>query len=151
MSCERYFSEQLHTRGFRLTPQREMVLSVMHRLEDFATADDIFGGVHVLSTSVDVSTVYRTLELLQDLHLVACVDPGDGQRRYKLLGVHRPHIHLVCRSCGRVTGADADNARALIARLRDRHGFEVDTDHLSVPGLCQECSSTQKAAADSQG
>ena len=148
MSCEKYFSEQLHARGFRLTPQREMVLSVMHRIEDFATADEILGRVHALSSSVDVSTVYRTLDLLQDVHLVACVEPGDGKRRYKLLGVHRPHIHLVCRSCGKVMGADVENARVLITCLRDRHGFEVDIDHLSVPGLCQECSSSRHRDSD---
>ena len=72
MSCEQVFLEQLRERGFRLTPQREMVLSVMHQIEDFATAEEIYDRVQVLSSAVDISTVYRTLELLQEFHLVGC-------------------------------------------------------------------------------
>jgi Fur family ferric uptake transcriptional regulator len=61
---------------------------------------------------VDISTVYRTLDLLQEFDLVSSVDPGDDQRRYELLGIHGPHLHLVCRACGRVIGADLEVAQA---------------------------------------
>ena len=140
MSCEKYFLQQLRKRGFRLTPQREMVLSVMHELEGFATAEEIYERVQALSSSLDISTVYRTLDLLQALRLVAAVDPGDGQRRYELLGVHGAHLHLICRSCGRVIGTDLDHTRPLMTFLKEKYGFEVDVDHLSISGLCRECS-----------
>jgi Fur family ferric uptake transcriptional regulator len=141
MSCEKDFIQQLRERGFRLTPQREMVLSVMHQIEDFATAEEIYNRVRALSSSVDISTVYRTLDLLQDFHLVASIDPGDGQRRYELLGVQGPHLHLVCRSCGGVIGADLEPAQPLAEYLKECHGFEADLDHLSIPGLCYKCRS----------
>ena len=139
MACEETFIRQLRERGFRLTPQREMVLSVMHEIEGFATAEAIYDRVHTLSSSVDISTVYRTLDLLQDFHLVACVDPGDGQRRYELLGVHGAHFHLVCRTCGKVVGVDLEPALPLAQYVREHHSFEADLDHLSIPGLCQDC------------
>ena len=140
MSCEEVFFKRLREQGFRLTPQREMVLSVLHDVEGFATADEIYERVRGISSSVDISTVYRTLELLQDFHLVASVDPGDGQRRYELLGLHGHHFHLVCLSCGRIIGVEPHAIEAFATRMREEHGFEVDLEHLSIPGRCQACA-----------
>jgi len=144
MGCEKVFVQQLRERGLRLTPQREMVLSVLHDVDGFATVDEIYGRVQQISTSVDLSTIYRTLDLLQEFDLVACVDPGEGQRRYELLGLHGPHLHLVCGACGAVLGAPSEVARSLGAALKEQYGFEADLEHLSVPGLCADCA--QKAA-----
>jgi Fur family ferric uptake transcriptional regulator len=140
MSCEEVFFKRLREHGFRLTPQREMVLSVLHDVEGFATADEIYERVSRISSSVDISTVYRTLELLQDFHLVASVDPGDGQRRYELLGLHGQHFHLVCLSCGKIIGVEPEALEAFAGRIRETYSFEIDLEHLSIPGLCQECA-----------
>jgi Fur family ferric uptake transcriptional regulator len=142
MSCEQVFLEQLRERGFRLTPQREMVLSVMHQIQDFATAEEIYERVQVLSSAVDISTVYRTLELLQEFRLIASVDPGDGRRRHQLLGIDDRHLHLVCRSCGKIIGADLESAQPFIQQLEEQYGFQVDLDDLALPGLCRGCSKT---------
>jgi Fur family ferric uptake transcriptional regulator len=143
MSCEQDFFRQLRERGFRLTPQREMVLSVLHQIEGFTTAEEIYDRVHAISTAMDISTVYRTLELLQDFHMVASVDTGNGERRYELLGVHGQHLHLVCRSCGAIIGVELEQFQPFMAHLKEQYGFEVDLGHLSIPGLCQECSTAQ--------
>lgn len=140
MACEEVFVQKLRERGFRLTPQREMVLSAMHDIEGLATADEIYTRVQGQSSAVDISTVYRTLELLQEFQLVACVDAGDGQRRYELLGVHGPHLHLVCQACGQVTGIDLQEGQPLARQLQDRYGFVTDLDHLSISGLCRTCA-----------
>ncbi len=140
MACEQIFLQQLRKRGFRLTPQREIILSVLHEIEGWATADEIYRQVQNVSGSVDVSTVYRTLDLLQELGLVACVDAGDDQRRYQLLGIHGPHLHLVCQACGQVIGADLESAQAFAQRLQADYGFRAALEHLSVPGLCPTCA-----------
>jgi Fur family ferric uptake transcriptional regulator len=140
MSCEEVFFKRLREHGFRLTPQREMVLSVLHDIEGFATAEEIYERVSSISVSVDISTVYRTLELLQDFHLVASVDPGDGQRRYELLGLHGQHFHLVCLSCGRIIGVEPRAIEAFAASMNEEYGFRLDLEHLSIPGLCQACA-----------
>lgn len=139
MSCEEVFFKRLRERGFRLTPQREMVLSVLHDVEDFVTADEVYERVSAMTSSVDISTVYRTLELLQDFHMVASVDPGDGQRRYELLGLHGQHFHLVCLSCGKIIGVEPQALEDLAAQMRETYGFEIDLEHLSIPGTCREC------------
>ncbi|MBN1139175.1 MAG: transcriptional repressor [Anaerolineae bacterium] len=143
MACEQVFIQQLRERGFRLTRQREIILSVLHDVDGLATADEIYSRAQRVSASVDVSTVYRTLDLLQQLALVSCVDSGDNQRRYELLGIHGPHLHLVCQACGRVIGADLKVAQAFGERLQAEYGFRAALEHLSILGLCPAC-----AAAD---
>lgn len=140
MACEQVFVQQLHRRGFRLTPQRKVILSVLHDVEGLVTADEIYQRVQRISANVDISTVYRTLELLQDLDLVSCVDTSEAQRRYELLGVHGPHLHLVCQVCNRVIAAELGIARDFEERLRTEYGFQPALDHLSVPGLCSACA-----------
>ncbi len=139
MSCEKIFIKQLRERGCRLTPQREMVLSVMHQIEGFATAEEIWEKVTQISDCVDISTVYRTLELLQEFQIVAAIDPGNGQRRYELVGVHGPHCHLVCRSCGKVIGVEQSEVKSLVEHLEETHGFAVEINEMTIPGLCREC------------
>lgn len=139
MSCEAHFRSKLREHNFRLTPQREMILSVMHQIETFATAEEIYARVQERSSAVDVSTVYRTLELLEGFQLVSHVDTGDGGRRYELAVDHDLHLHLVCRSCGRVLGAELAPARALIDHLQETHNFEVDISDFSIPGSCSAC------------
>jgi Fur family ferric uptake transcriptional regulator len=142
MACEQLFIDQLRKRGFRLTPQREMILSVLHEIEGLATVEEIYGRVQRLSSSVDISTVYRTLDLLQEFDLVFCLDAGDGQRRYELLGIHGPHLHLVCQACGQVIGADLEISQAFGERLQAEYGFQAALDHLSIPGVCQACAAS---------
>ncbi len=139
MCCEEIFLKQLRDRGLRLTPQREMVLGVMHEIKGHATAEDIYARVHNLSSCVDISTVYRTLELLQELHLVTSLDPGDGQRRYELVGEHGAHPHLLCNSCGRLTRVEQEEIQPFVGCLRAAYGFEIALHDLIIPGVCQEC------------
>lgn len=146
MACEKLFLEQLRRRGFRLTPQREMVLSVLHDIEGHATAEEIYARVQAISSSLDISTVYRTLELLQEFDLVAAFDLEDGQRHYELLGVHGPHCHLVCRICGKSVGVDQEVVRPLGERLLQEYRFQADLDHLTISGLCQDCQARMASA-----
>jgi len=151
MSCEELFLKQLRERGLRFTPQREMVLAVMHQIEGLATAGEVYARVRDITSSVDLSTVYRTLDLLQELQLVASIDTGDGQRRYKHLGVHGPHLHLVCRSCGDVLGIELEETQAFTDYLAEAHGFEAELGHVIIPGLCRECWATRYATPKIEG
>ena len=144
MSCEKVFLERLRKRGFRLTPQREMVLSVMHQIEGFATAEEIHALVQERSSSVDISTVYRTLELLQEFQLVSSVELDDGLRHYELLGLHGPHLHLVCQSCGKLLAVDLEEIQPFTDYLDATYGFQAELDNVTVPGLCQECRAAQQ-------
>jgi Fur family transcriptional regulator, ferric uptake regulator len=142
MCCEEKLLKQLHGNGFRLTPQREMVLHVMHDISNNATIDEIYARVSVLSSAVDLSTVYRTLDLLENFGLVSSFKLGDGQRHYELLSLHHSHFHLLCRNCGSLVAIDDLELQPLRDVLAQNHGFQMQLDHLVIPGLCKTCQDT---------
>jgi Fur family ferric uptake transcriptional regulator len=123
----------LRTRGLRVTPQREQVLAAVRRL-GHATPEQIADAV----ADVDVTTVYRNLELLEELGLVRHTHLGHGAPAYR--PADDDHIHVVCHSCGRVVDAPADLVDSLGQRLRAEQGFEIDTAHFTVFGRCRECA-----------
>lgn len=139
MSCEEVFQEKLNKKGFRMTMQREIVLSVLHQLPEASSAEEIFSQVQQVSSAVDISTVYRTLELLQSFGLVISSHAGGGHRVYKLVSVEEPHIHLVCKGCGKVIGVETDPADAMAVYLAEQHQFQMDLLNFNVPGLCLDC------------
>jgi Fur family ferric uptake transcriptional regulator len=126
-------ADALRERGMRCTAQREHVLDAVHRL-GHATPDQISAAV----TGVDVATVYRTLELLEDLGLVRHTHLGHGPASYR--PASDEHIHVVCHACGAIVDAAADLVDPLAQRLRADSGFELDRAHFTVFGRCASCA-----------
>jgi len=124
----------LRERGYRLTPQRELILDAVNRL-GHATPDEVLAEVHSQSSAVNVSTVYRTLEVLEELGLVRHAHLSDRAPTYHSVGGHE-HFHLKCRNCGRVESVDPDVVQPLVERLRAEQAFAVDVGHLTVFGTC---------------
>ena len=129
--------EKLRGSGYRLTPQRELILDAVDRL-GHATPDEVLAEVRKQSTAVNVSTVYRTLEILEELGLVRHAHLSDRAPTYHSVRDHE-HFHLVCRNCHRAISVDPDVLQPLVTRLRDEHHFEPDVGHLTVHGTCKEC------------
>ena len=127
----------LRARGYRLTPQRELVLSAVERL-GHATPDEVLAAVREESAAVNVSTVYRTLELLEELGLVRHAHITDRAPTYHSTATPE-HVHLVCRSCGKVIEASPDVIKPLTTSLREKHGFTTDVGHLTIFGTCADC------------
>ncbi|MEU0099057.1 transcriptional repressor [Streptomyces sp. NPDC006267] len=134
----------LRQRGYRLTPQRQLVLEAVDALEH-ATPDDILCEVRRTASGVNISTVYRTLELLEELGLVSHAHLGHGAPTYHLADRHH-HIHLVCRDCSDVIEADLSVVADFTEKLRAGFGFETDMKHFAIFGRCAGC--TAAGAAD---
>jgi Fur family transcriptional regulator, ferric uptake regulator len=128
---------ELRSRGYRVTPQRQLVLEAIGKL-DHATPEEIAASVQETARGVNISTIYRTLELLDKLGLVTHTHLGHGAPTYHL-ATDADHVHLVCQDCGRVTEVSPDAIRALITALDEGQGFETDVAHLTVFGRCAEC------------
>ena len=133
----REWDEQLRARGYRVTPQRQLVLEAVARL-DHATPEEIGNQVQQTARGVNISTIYRTLELLEQIGLVTHTHLRHGAPIYHLAS-DADHVHLFCRECGRVTEISPDAIRPLMTALDERHGFETDVGHLTVFGRCQDC------------
>jgi len=113
------------------------VLEAVTRLEH-ATPEEIYTDVRHTARGVNVSTVYRTLELLEQVGLVTHTHLGHGAPRYHL-AAEAQHVHLVCRECERVTELEPSAVSALVTALDTEQGFETDVGHLTVFGRCAAC------------
>jgi Fur family ferric uptake transcriptional regulator len=133
--------ERLRDSGYRLTPQRELVLAAVEKL-GHATPEEVLACVRESSSAVNLSTVYRNLEVLEDLGLVRHAHLSDRGATYHSTTEHE-HFHLVCRKCQRVISVEPDAASPFVARLREERGFEADLGHLVVFGSCVECESDE--------
>lgn len=131
------WADALRSRGYRLTPQRQLVLEAVVAL-GHATPDDIVSEVRRTAEGVNISTVYRSLELLEELGLVTHAHLGHGPPTYHA-ATDSDHLHLVCRDCGTVAEVELAVAAPLVDRLRHVSGFEVDVGHFAIYGRCVEC------------
>ncbi|WP_245966353.1 Fur family transcriptional regulator [Sphaerisporangium album] len=131
--------EELRARGYRVTPQRQLVLEAVTKL-GHATPEDICGEVQETARGVNISTVYRTLELLEQLGMVTHTHLGHGAPTYHLAS-EADHVHLVCRDCGQITEVSPDLVDGLVSTLDERLGFETDVQHLTIFGRCHTCRS----------
>jgi Fur family ferric uptake transcriptional regulator len=129
-------AEQLRARGMRMTPQRQLVLDAVSRLEH-ATPDQVSEAV----PEVDVTTVYRTLETLEQIGLLAHTHLGHGAPSYRL--ADNDHIHVVCHHCNLVVDAPAGLVDELAQQLQSERGFAVDRSHLTIFGTCADCQAAR--------
>jgi Fur family ferric uptake transcriptional regulator len=134
---------QLRSRGLRMTPQRDQVLRAVRRL-GHATPEE----VSVAVPGVDVTTVYRTLELLEDIGLVRHTHLGHGPPSFR--PADDDHVHVVCHLCGRVVDAPQDLTDALATRLEVEQGFVLDRAHFTVFGRCRDCVAAREQSASPQ-
>ena len=131
---------RLRRQGYRLTPQRQLVLRAVEKL-GHATPDEVLAEVHVQSSAVNISTIYRTLEVLEELGLVRHAHLSDRAPTYHSVTDHE-HFHLVCRNCHKVVSVDPEVVAPLAERLEREQGFVLDVGHLAVFGRCTDCEET---------
>lgn len=135
---------ELKARGIRVTPQRAIIFDVIERLSGHITAEEIFSEVQQINPYISLATVYRTLELLQELNLVTPTNLGGSQTHFAISG-HGVHHHLVCQKCGGIEDFSDDLLESLRERLATEHGFLAQINHFSIFGLCRTC---RQSAAD---
>src|SRR5690606_26536841 len=117
------WQDELRSRGYRVTPQRRSVLEAVGELEH-ATPDAIRARVQQTSEGLNLSTVYRTLAVPEEVGLGAPtrLDPAAPSA---LRAEGADHLHLVCRSCGEASGVPLELAEGLVAQLEERFGFRA--------------------------
>ena len=131
------WDDTLRASGYRVTPQRQLVLEAVTKLEH-ATPEEIFADIRQTARGVNVSTVYRTLELLEQIGLVTHTHLSHGAPRYHL-AAEAQHVHLVCRGCEMIIEIDPAAVTGLTSALDEQFGFETDVGHLTVFGRCEDC------------
>ncbi len=131
--------DNLRQRGYRITPQREMIVQVIAHSEQHMTAEDVLAELRKQTQAINLATVYRTLEMLWEEGLACRNDLAEGKVVFSVRK-HGPHIHLVCRYCNHVIDADYTFLEPLGDRLQSEYSFTADLQHLSIFGVCDDCS-----------
>jgi Fur family transcriptional regulator, ferric uptake regulator len=132
--------ERLRARGLRWTPQRRILVDVLSRTDGHVTGAELVERCRALDPGTIPSTVYRTLDVLEELGVVSHSHAADGREEFHVLP-EVEHGHLVCQGCGsqaELTATDPAVAVALEAFERER-GFAIDVSHLTLSGRCPDC------------
>lgn len=147
VSCEEQTAEILRRAGHKVTPQRMMILRALRHAKGHVSAAQIAEQVRSAYPFVDVSTVYRTLDVLKRMRLATSTDMGSGDVMFEW-APEEPHHHLICASCGDVAELDHTYFDGFADRLRDEFGFAADLHHFAIFGLCRECQLAEAADDD---
>ena len=140
------YTERLRRLGARVTPQRLFVLEALESVGGHMTAEDIMQWASRRYPALNLATVYRTLDLLISVGLVAQTDLGGGAATYELVG-DSPHHHLACERCGYVIEMDESLIADLCERMRDVYGFHAQPRHLAIFGVCRACYEAEQATS----
>ncbi|MGZ4744898.1 MAG: Fur family transcriptional regulator [Oryzihumus sp.] len=131
--------ESLRAKGMRMTPQRERILDAVRRL-GHATPDAIVEAVGADGgPPLAPSTVYRSLEVLEELGVVSHTHLDHRSPTWHLAD-HADHLHLVCMGCGATIESDVEHASGFAGNLLAAHGFVADIKHMAIHGWCEQCS-----------
>jgi Fur family ferric uptake transcriptional regulator len=142
-----HIKQQLQSQGYKLTSQREATVRVLLENEDdHLSAEDVFMLVKEKAPEIGLATVYRTLELLCELHIVEKLNFGDGVARYDLRSENSKHHHhhLICVQCGSVDEIMDDWLLPLEERLAREYQFKVVDHRLDFHGICWRCAEKSK-------
>lgn len=133
--------------GFRLTLPRQAILNTLTQNPKHLSAEEIFLLVHKSYPGIGLATVYRTLDLLNQMRLVFKFDFGDGKSRYELADetIKTHHHHLICTQCGRIIDysdlaeKEGKFIKELETELSKKYKFKINSHQLHFYGLCEKC------------
>lgn len=133
MSC----LNKLKEKGLRLTPQRRLIIEIIHNAETHITAEDIINSVQKKMPGVNKSTIYRTLDLLEE---TGCVYKSEANEHYIYHHAEDGHHHhLICSTCGQTLECEEDIFLPVEKALSEKYGFCIDFKHVVMKGLCAGC------------
>ena len=130
----------LRARGLRWTPQRRTLIDVLADTDGHVTGAELVERCRALDPTTTPSTVYRTLDVLEELGLLSHSHGADGREEFHVRPV-AAHGHLHCNGCGTTWEIDSTEAASLVETLARQRRFAVDLSHLSIAGRCSGCGS----------
>jgi Fur family ferric uptake transcriptional regulator len=150
MSSPTSIVSALDRAGYRLTePRRSLALLIADR-EGHFTAAELVASARASRLGVGRATVFRTLEVLEELGLVERLDMPSGEHAYVVCEPAHHH-HVVCSRCGRTTEIDDAGLRIVVSEIVRRTGYRVDEHRLELFGLCPACLASQPGPTSAAG
>jgi len=129
--------EKMHSRGYRMTPQRLAILRILQRAGCHLAPVEVFQRAQQEMPGLTEATVYRSLNFLTDQGLVLAAHIGNGQLVYEIAG--HDHHHLICRACGQAMEIEHELLSDLYVLFKKHTGYQIDSIHTTFFGLCPDC------------
>jgi Fe2+ or Zn2+ uptake regulation protein len=139
MSCTQHRTQELRERGFRMTPQRQAILQILHDANGHLSPVDIFNKANRNIPGLTETTVYRTLEFLAQNEMIHSAQNSSGHLVYEIAG--HVHHHLICQTCNSSIEIDHAVLQNLYEQLEADSGYNLNTSHMTFFGLCPDCQS----------
>lgn len=140
-------SAKLKQAGYKVTPQRETtVATLIKHQNNLLTAEEIFIAVKNMNPSIGLATVYRTLDLLDELSIVNKKQFHDGLTRYELFHASskvQPY-YLVCSKCGKMQEVKIDLYADIPNYIQDMYHFSVSVQDVTFHGICEDCQKSER-------
>ncbi len=130
-------TQELRSRGYRITPQRKAILACLHDTPGHLSPAEIYEYVRQTTARVTEATVYRTLDFLAENNLIQPSLNTNGHLVYEMAG--HDHHHLICRSCGANVEIEHSLVQKLYRQLEAKSGYRLTAGHLTFFGLCPSC------------
>lgn len=131
----------LHENGYRLTEARKAVVEIVAESLKALTPLEVFDKARAAYPALGLVSVYRTLEKLEELHLIQRVHQPQGCQAF--ISASQGHQHLLlCQQCGQVNYFEGDNLETLIAGISNQTGYKIREHWLQLFGLCKDCQSS---------
>ena len=129
--------ELLRDRGLRMTPQRRVIVAEIMASEGHITPTAVAERVRARVPGVNASTIYRTMELLENVGVLSHAHMESGPEYHRTTDAE--HVHLTCSRCGSEDSLSMAEAEELKQLSMRHHGFRPDFSHVAVAGLCANC------------
>jgi Fe2+ or Zn2+ uptake regulation protein len=142
MSCTQHLTEELRSRGYRITPQRTAILAYLHDTPGHFSPAEIYEHVRQTTAGVTEATVYRTLGFLAQNNMILPALNSKGHLVYEIAG--HDHHHVICRSCGASVQIEHSMLHKLYQQLENESGYHLTASHLIFFGLCPACQKKNK-------
>lgn len=144
MSIMTDFEVSLREKGYKLTGQRQIIWRVMREHSgEHLSIKEIWQIAKEKDDSIGTATVYRTVQLMDELGIVSSFDKKDQLNKYELVSSEEDsmHPHLICRQCGKIIGI-AENLliRDPQAAILNEYNFKIEDIRVKCYGLCQKCA-----------
>lgn len=130
----------LRQKGYRLTPQRHAVLKVVAGSHDHLTPAEIYSRVQQKHPAIGLATVYRVINLLDELKLICRVNLRGDAQSYLMRRPTEHHHHLLCSQCGRAVDFTNCDLSIFEEKLSRQTGFSIEGHFLEIYGRCPDCS-----------